>query len=107
MGGGISSIPFTPNSSCIASNTLVVEKGEKVYITGEIVSNNVIAAGDTIVSGLPAPSSAVTVVNGLYKGSDNTNLRKLTVDTSGNLKLASDQSGMAVATWYLTTFYSV
>lgn len=102
-GGPIGPIPFTP-SSVISSNTIVATQG-MVSLVGEIVLSANVDAGDTLISGLPVPSSAINIANGAQlKGSSST--RTLTVDTSGNLKLASGESYMGSATWVISVSYS-
>ena len=100
--GTIGPVPFTPNSA-ISSNTIVAIQG-LVSITGEIVLNTSITAGYILLSGLPAPSSAIDIVDGV-KLKNTTSTRKLTIDTSGNLKLASGESYMGEATWVLSVSY--
>ena len=105
-GGGIVPISFTPNATYIDSNTVNAEQsGQAVRLQGNIVTKTIIDATNIFITGLPKPKISKTVRAALYRSDSETNVRKLTIDTNGNLLLASGQSGMSVSTWVLDFSY--
>lgn len=108
VNGGVENLPFTPNSNIIQSNTITVEKGNKVYVSGEALTKVTTNPGDTLISGLPKPSASVDILYAIYRKDSTTVTRKLTVDMSGNLKLASGESTFTYGvTWVFQVIYTV
>ena len=58
--------------------------GNTVVIQGNTSVTSAKSAGDTVFTGLPAPSAEVTVSSAFSRGPDN---RTVKIDTSGNAKL--------------------
>ena len=81
-GGGGSSVQITSHSSGMSS----FDVEPKYVLSGEFTPNSSITQLFTIS---PAPSSAVSVPNGIFRKDTATITRDITVDTNGNVIASS------------------